>query len=428
MQFSKGLVTLLLGTCTLVGAHQPESSEKKIASNAEFSLQNLINVNKIPSGWALGESAVLEEGRIRLTPKTKSKGSLWEKNPYPLDKSFTLEWTFRSVDYAGDTDGGLSFWFISASKSKPLAGKSFFNGPSEFDGLHVLIDKNGPVSSTLGARLNDGTQSFTKENVHESTFASCLMGYQDSSVPSTVRLTYDRGNSLLKLQVDNRVCFQTRKVQIPQGDYFIGATADNSNTPESFEILKMKLYDSVIEESLIPNVNAMPQPKVMTKVVNKETGQESLLEKDVFDAQHDEVSNFELYKKLDKVEGKILANDINSLEDRLDDLARTQAELLKYVAHLSQNLQNAGSSSGSSKGDDDGNYKDFFSVNEKLEQMLDEQRKIREASRSSGSAGSHIDEIAGKLAIWILPLIVIMLVMAYYTFRIRQEIVKTKLL
>ncbi|CAR28362.1 hypothetical protein ZYGR_0R00960 [Zygosaccharomyces rouxii] len=410
---------LLIGS--VVNAHGSESSKNDNEKlNADISLPDLLSVNKLPSNWIVGEDANLEQGRMVLTPNKASKGSLWQRNNYKLKNGFTVEWTFRSVEFSGKSEGGLAFWIVNPASYKNN-DKKLYDGPSKFDGLQLLVDNNGKLGSSISAQFSDGSVALKKQDIYDKSFASCLMGYQQSSVPSTARLTYSReDDNLLKLQIDNRVCFQTRKAQFPQGDYMIGVTADNAQTTESFEILKMQFYDGVIQDSLIPNVHSMAQPRVYTKVVDKNTGQETLLEKEAFDAQSDKFSNYDLFKKLDRLEGKVLANDIVSLDKKLDEILSVQEELIKYVAQLVMQKQD---SEGGSE-----NFADFISMNEKLEKMLREQEKVRETTRSSSQAGPHVDEIASKLAVWLLPLMVIMLIMAYYTFRIRQEIVKTKLL
>ncbi|GAV54772.1 hypothetical protein ZYGR_0AS00950 [Zygosaccharomyces rouxii] len=410
---------LLIGS--VVNAHGSDSSKSDDEKfNTDISLPDLLSVNKLPSNWIVGEDASLQQGRMVLTPRKGSKGSLWQRNNYKLKDGFTVEWTFRSVDYSGKSEGGLAFWIINPASSKN-DDKMLYNGPSKFDGLQLLVDNNGRLSSSVSAQFSDGSAALKKQEIYDKSFASCLMWYQQSTVPSTARLTYSRDDdNLLKLQIDNRVCFQTKKAQFPQGDYKIGATAENAQTTESFEILKMKFYDGVIEDSLIPNVHEMVQPKVYTKIIDEKTGQENMLEKEVFDAQSDKFSNYDLFKKLDRLEGKVLANDIFSLEKKLDEILSVQEEMVKYMTQLVIQRQDSGDGSES--------FADFISMNEKLEKMLREQEKVREATRSSGQAGPHVDEIASKLAVWLLPLLVIMLIMAYYTFRIRQEIVKTKLL
>lgn len=418
----------LVASVYVASAHTDvKSDDSKL--NEALSLPNLISLSKIPSSWVPDDSTILEEGRVRLTPQRGTKGSLWEKGNYRLEDSFTLEWTFRSVDYDGKSEGGLSFWFLNSNGRNDLKDKSLYNGPSKFDGLQLLVDNNGVLGSTMRAQLNDG-ETYTKQDIYDRTFASCLMGYQESSVPSTLRLTYDRSdNNLLKLQIDNKVCFQTRKIQFPVGDYRIGVTADNANTPESFEILKMAVYDGPIEDSYLPNVRQMGQPRVLTQIIDNDTGEERVMEKEAYDIENDKVSNYELYKKLDRVEGKILANDINTLVERVDNLQKTQEELLQYLAQLTHGATvGKGKGESSTTNEDKSKYGDFMAINEKLEKMLVEQERIREANKLAGNSGSHIDDIAGKLALWLLPLIFIMLVMAYYTFKIRQEIVKTKLL
>lgn len=410
---------LLIGS--VVNAHGLESSksdEEKF--KADISLPDLLSIKKMPSNWMVGEDASLQQSRMILTPRKGSKGSLWQRNNYKLKNGFTVEWTFRSVEYSGKSEGGLAFWIINSAGSKN-DDKMLYNGPSKFDGLQILVDNNGALGSFVSARFSDGSAALKKEDVHEKSFASCLMGYQQSSVPSTARLTYSReDDNLLKLQIDNRVCFQTKKTNFPQGDYKIGVSADNAQTTEAFEILKMKFYDGAIQDSWIPNVHSMPQPKIYTKVIDPNTGQENLLENDAFDAQSEKFSNYDLFKKMDKLEGKVLANDIVSLEKKLDEILEIQEEVVKRMTQLV--IQRQDSEGGSDY------FGDFISMNEKMEEMIKEQQKIRDATKTSGQAGPHVDEIASKLAVWLLPLLVIMLIMAYYTFRIRQEIVKTKLL
>lgn len=41
----------------------------------------------------------------------------------------------------------------------------------------------------------------------------------------------------------------------------------------------MKLYDGVMEDSLIPNMNPMEQSPVVTKVINSQNGEEIFKEK-----------------------------------------------------------------------------------------------------------------------------------------------------
>lgn len=403
-----------------------------------YSLPNLItNGNSIPSNWETKDSAKLDEGRFILTPSKSSKGSLWLKPILKDLESFTVEWTFRSLNYQGKHSGGLSFWFLG-DVDKIGNDQKLFNGPSKFNGLQLLVDSNSQVSQSIHAQLNDGSKNLldSNEKIYDKSFASCLMGYQDSTVPLTLRVSYDSdSNNMLKLQVDNKVCFQTRKIKLSnilQKGLKIGVSADNSDSIEAFEILQMKFYNKIIEDALIPNVNAMSQPKLLTKIIDEKTGTEKIVDKEVLDSQNKHMSSFELYKKMDRLEGKIMANDINILEEKINNILSIQQTLIKELSILTKSIQNNNNNNmNKEESNDNDQFKDFLSMNEKLEKMLNEQAKIREATKlaqANREAGPQIDEIVSKLAVWLIPLIVIMCIMAYYTFKIRQEIVKTKLL
>lgn len=400
----------------------------------EYSLPDMVHAKSIPANWELQDSASFTEGRVILTPKEGSKGSMWLPAIKPatvLKDAFTLEWTFRSINFVGTSPGGLSFWVLNEEK---LQNKALYNGPSNFNGMQVLVDNNGRLHDSIKAQLNDGTEAFSREKINVNTFASCLLNYQESAVPLTVRLTYDsKDDHFLKLQIDNRVCFQTRKVKFDLSKPFkFGVSAENSKgSPESFEILKMKLYNGVTQESLIPNSNAMSQPQVVAKVIDESTGKEKLISKEELDASKSKLTNYQLYKKLDNIEGKIIANDIKILEDKMSEIIRVQDGLNSYISHLNAILDRSKNADGDKTEANKDAFKDFFSVNEKLEALLDEQQKIREITRhgNSGTLGSQaIDQIAAKLLVWLVPLGLIMVILAYYTFKINQDIKKTKLL
>lgn len=426
----------LIALSALVRAHSSGADAESAQMEPEFSMADLVHQRDVPAGWTRQGDAILEEGRFRLTPKKSTSGSLWWAESHDLHSSFTVEWTFRSTGFTGKSEGGLAFWAIDGS-ADTNRDKGLFGGPAKFKGLQLFVDNNGPVGPSIRAVLNDGSAPLKREQVYEQTFAYCLMGYQDSSVPTSARLTYDKNdNHLLKLQIDNKVCFQTRKVKLPPGSYKLGYSASNADNNESFEILKVKFFNGPIEDSYIPNVHAMPQPKLVTQVVDKETGKKEIVEKEVFDSQQDKITNYELFKKLDRVEGKVLANDISSLEQKYTQLMKSQEDLLMYITQLTQSISrlaaeghiNDNKKSGGSPEESAEPFKDFFALNDKMEKIWLEQQKIREQTKHHQNASASMDDLARKLALWLFPLVAIMCVMAYYTFKIRQEIIKTKLL
>ncbi|CDO92896.1 unnamed protein product [Kluyveromyces dobzhanskii CBS 2104] len=400
--------------------------------DASHSLPDLIHMDAVPSDWKTSGALLLEEGRLRFTPEASSQSSIWHNTGYQITDSFTMEWTFRSVNFIGKSEGGLAFWLVD---EKSVGGNSLFGGPDAFDGIQILVDSNGPVGSSIRGVMNDGSEKLTEQNIYDHSFGYCLSAYQDTTIPTTIRLSYDRkNNNLLKLQVDNRVCFQTRQIQFPnKAKMIMGITAKNDANKESFEVLKIHTHNGLTKEVTIPNVNPMEQPRLVTKIINKDTGKEDVVETDFMKMKGlaSRVDNYELYKKLDKIEGKILANDISVVNAKLVGILENQASQLRKLEHLSTTLDIIIASMGKEGAVNTESFKDFFAMNDKLEQLLQDQAKVREATKKSMENGGHsvsVDEIVKRLLIWILPLIFIVLVMAYYTFRIRQDIVKVKLL
>ncbi|AMD20181.1 HDL563Cp [Eremothecium sinecaudum] len=397
--------------------------------NNDFSLSELVHITDLPSQWKLLNDAVFDEGRVILTPKSGSKGSLWNANNYKIDRGFTIEWTFRSVGYFGKSKGGISFWLLNNAKGdNPLPNES------KYDGLQILIDNYSNLESTARAVFSDGTKQLTRDDMYDQTFGSCLLSYQSSSVPMTLRLSYDPAQTMLKLQIDNRVCFQTKHVKLPTSNYRIGVSATNDETTESFEILKHKVFDGLTTGAKLPNLKAMGQPHLVTKRINYETGEEQLVEASPLEVSGSDFSNVELYKKIDRLEGKVLANDVSHIANIVKNLLAAEQENAKRIAAMEKFLEVLVSKSGDENKDISGSkelYKDFYQVNQNLEKLFEEQQKIREANKrheALANSGPHADEIVAKLIIWLIPLGIVMIIMAYYTFRIRQDIVKAKLL
>ena len=430
---------LLFSSSQLASSHtDPHSDSHHDGLIEDYSLKNMLGLSKLPDTFITEGSSRLEEGRLILTPGTNTRGSLWLGNVLPIDQSFTIEWTFRSVGYSGKTTGGLSFWFLNDWSSD----NELYGGPSKFSGLHLLVDNNGAYGPALRAQLSDGSVKTGKGDINKEFFAACLFPYQDVATPTTLRLSYDIGdNHLLKVQIDNRVCFQTRRVRlIPREagtqSVQLGVSADNGDgNNEAFEILGVRVFDKVVDQAYIPNVHQMPQPKRVTKVINKGTGEEKLLDKDTFRSKYaNDVSNYELFKKLNRIEGKVLANDISNLEATLDGMIDVQDKMIESVAQFNLLVEqwNLGMGPDSASTKDLANeFKDFLSMNEKLEKLLESQEKLREETRreleaESQEGGNYYSSITKKMAMWLIPLSVIMSVMTYLTIRTRQDLKKLK--
>ncbi|KAL3229834.1 Protein EMP47 [Nakaseomyces bracarensis] len=424
------LVWLLLSF--VVSAHVVDKSGSvDQVLKKEYSLLDLVHSTKLPPQWEVRDSAILEEGRIVMTPKKGSKGSVWLKPKFQTKDSFTVDFIFRSINYSGKSEGGMSFWLLD-SKSETTG--DFHSGPSKYDGLQILLDNQSKYGPSLHNILNDGSMTITQENVYNSAFSSCLMAYQESTIPFTLRLTYSaRQNNLLKLQIDNKVCFQTRNIQLQDGDYRIGVSADNGKTDESFELLLVKVYDDVLNRALEPNLKAMPQPKTVQKIINKNTGTSSLREKDIFDSKKSNVGVMDIYKKMNKLEGKVLSNDNSKVYEMLEVLNSEQKKMLSALTELSSalsRLKDAEKVTLKSKGNaaEKQEYSEFTKMNTKLAKVLAEQQEIRNLHKNQQILVDHSPELLNRFFWWLAALVILILVLAYHTYKIQQEISKTKIL
>lgn len=418
--------------CLVVSAHViNKSGGDDTVLKKEYSLLDLVRSTKMPPNWYVSDDAVLEEGRIIMTPKKGSKGSAWLKPKFPTRDSFTIDFIFRSINYNGKSDGGMSFWIVDGKSSTT---GSFHNGPSNYNGLQMLVDNKSKYGPALHNILNDGSKTITKDNVYSNAFASCLMGYQESTIPFTMRLTYSaRESNLLKLQVDNKVCFQTRNVKFDDGDYQIGVSADNGDTDESFELLVVKIYNDVLEKALEPNLKAMPQPKTVQKIVNQKTGKSSLKEKDIFDNKKSNIGVMDVYKKINRLEGKVLSNDASKIFEILDELTEEQRKMSSALTELASiliRLKNVEKSELKSKNSviDTEEYSQFTKMNSKLAKLLAEQQQIRKLNKNHQQDIYHSPELLNKFFWWLAALVILILVLAYHTYKIQQEIAKTKIL
>lgn len=412
-----------------------------------FSLPNMIDLLELPKGWQLSDNAVLQDGRVILTPQKHTRGQLWlptfavsellvgdnSHNSDTSDGSFTMEWVFRSINFNDISPSSLNFYMI-LDDLYDTRDHSLANGPSKFNGLSLMINNNGKFADSISAIINNAENTITQGSIDQMAFTQCLLDYQDSAVPITLRLSYNPSdNHLLKLQIDNRVCFQTRKIKLwdtlrdDQRKVKFGVTANNADTVENFEILRVKLFHGLNDATQIPNVKQLPQPIVVRKSIDKTTGMEKTTLRDQFEIKHKDLNNYHLWKKLDLIEGKLLASDINSMIEKLDELTKYQDTLYEELVELSNNFA---SQKDVSQLDSINEFDSFMKINDKLSQLLTEQEKIRDMNKHSSSTNKigHYSphEVVKKLLYWISPFVILLFIMAYHTFRIKQELSNTK--
>lgn len=158
---------------------------------------------------------------------------------------------------------------------------------------------------------------------------------------------------------------------------------------------------------------------MVTKVINSQTGEESFREKMPFSDKEESITSNELFEKMNKLEGKIMANDIDPLLRKMNKIVENERELIQRLRPLLDLKKTAIS---------DDSFQDFLSMNANLDRLIKEQEKIRQDAKLYGKQTKGHDEIFSKISVWLALLIFIMITLAYYMFRINQDIKKVKLL
>jgi mannose-binding lectin 1 len=195
------------------------------------------NPDKIEGFTTHGQPSPPEilSNKIILTPvyAGNQRGSIWSEKPL-TNADWVADVDFRASgpERAG---GNLNIWLVSGGQG--TVGSSSIYTVGKFDGLALVIDQHGGSGGMLRGFLNDGSKDYGQHhNVDELAFGHCAFAYRNLGRPSQIKLR--QNERVFKVEVDGRVCFESDKVRVPQGNYF-GISAATPDQPDSFEIFKL---------------------------------------------------------------------------------------------------------------------------------------------------------------------------------------------
>lgn len=224
------VINLTLLTSTLALAQD-------IAKDFSFGYDKGISPNSfgIPGWTILGEGHVpqLLSDKVILTPPygDNKRGALWTEQ-----KSQLQEWTVQLDFRAGGTDrasGNMALWY-AADGAQAVSTSSIYT-VGKFDGLALVVDTASGTQKIRGF-LNDGTTDYRSHpNVDSLAFGHCDYNYRNLGRASSLLLKATA--SSLEVLIDNKPCFSTPKVSLPQ-NYNFGLTAASGGPPDSFEAFK----------------------------------------------------------------------------------------------------------------------------------------------------------------------------------------------
>jgi mannose-binding lectin 1 len=381
-----------------------------------------------------------------MTPKASSRGVL--KNPLPLDyDSWTIEAVFRSVGAHGPHGGAFALKYAVETTRNVIWDK--------FDGLQVVVDTNSNMGSAVHAFLDDDTVDLSElgENKYDAAFGSCLLNYQDSQVPTTLRISYYNG--YLVIQANNRICVKTNKVKLPFG-HKISVLTESGSVHEQFELLRLKTYAGVISEVSDNDGLSAAQPKVVTEFVQlDDMGEEvNKIEVDKSASKKTEVHTSDILEILDNVQksNKEIIDQFSSMQSKilalssgssgsndfsyLDDQNKKIKQLHNEIMVLSQKIDTL-----------DGNINSFnaeinkvVSVvnrlnNDNVNQLRDNEHSITELSKKvdylvlseKEREANPVHDVINGLKYLLLPVLLTTFGLCFFAFRLRHDI-KTKLL
>ncbi|KAF1356598.1 putative lectin family integral membrane protein [Delphinella strobiligena] len=188
-------------------------------------------------GWHLsGENHIpqLLSDRIILTPPAPgaARGAAWAETTV-VHPEWSAEVEFRASGQERGS-GNLQIWFVKGGKD--AVGQSSVYTIGKFDGFVLVIDQYAGRAGSIRGFLNDGSASFRDHhNVDSLAFGNCEYAYRNLGRPSKLRI--ENGHNGLKVEIDDRTCFASDKVNLPPGNYF-GVSAATAENPDSFELNK----------------------------------------------------------------------------------------------------------------------------------------------------------------------------------------------
>lgn len=173
--------------------------------------------------------------RIILTPPApgNTRGAVWADQPNQY-RQWVADVDFRAN---GPERGGgnLNIWLAKRGDQDVTSSSIYTVG--RFDGLALVIDQHGGSGGMIRGFLNDGTIDYrTHHSVDSLAFAHCNYAYRNLGRPSRLKLR--QTSQTFKVEIDDRLCFESDQITIPPGNQF-GITAASADNPDSFELFKM---------------------------------------------------------------------------------------------------------------------------------------------------------------------------------------------
>ncbi|EER32705.1 hypothetical protein CTRG_03130 [Candida tropicalis MYA-3404] len=475
----------LLFILQLVSAVVPNVGRisSQVAPNPHYSLPNLLTIDSKTdiNNWEISENIQFDNGRLLLG----QSGSIWNKYKIPTsNKQWTIELVFRSTGLDADKvylENGLTVWLVNDNEGNNIP-------TNVFDGFK--IEMNNKEQPGLKLYNNDGSQEISTDLNH--ALGQCKFQYLESNVPFTLRLSYDENkwfkiqvDNNLCFKTDqvkipfNDILFGITSDVSPQSQ-------------EQYEILGLKTWEKLTEDATDDhglmigdeikidvknqvkddddnnnnNNNNEVKPghireslmeraqRVRQEMLKKQQEEDAQLQNQEFSQQGGNGASFDLIiSKLNQLE--ISVNTLNNLEEDAEIIAinnkikelNNAQEVLKstvddtkkavqdleqtLVRQYSQMLDAIGQLNQKVIGEVREQHSGMEELSKKVDLLMNNHKEISyqyqnaKESDSPNGVGTTVD----VLMKWVLfPLMLILLVLVVFVYRLRHDIKHSKLL
>ncbi|EGW33977.1 uncharacterized protein SPAPADRAFT_54220 [Spathaspora passalidarum NRRL Y-27907] len=452
-----------------------------------LSLPNLLDIKGLSElkAWQTFGNIRYDVGRLLIDSSTVGKsqgqGAIWSRNDLTnADSEWTIEYIFRTSGTARDLTysdvNGLSLWLVDPVHTFQLPRLSYdnFGGPSSYDGFQFLISNEGRP----GVKIfnNDGSKPGSTKS--KDAIGDCQFHFLDSSVPFTIRISYSKAKSWFKVQVDNNLCFKTNKIEFPKTKFKFGMTGKVAQgSSEVYEILGLRVWDHLTEDAIDdhgllndgdskgdtativvkkpePSGPAQVRQSLMEKARQhreemKKQGHNPPAHQQQQQPQHIPTASGdmrEINSKLDQLESlvKHLQSSINKQETQIhdakqnsmlqkhaiDDITKSVTDLKSVIAEqYSQLLQAVAQLNQKVIGEVREQHYGMEELSKKVDLLMANHKEVayqyeRETQSVKPSAG-----FMDVMISWILvPLVIILLLLLVFVYRLRHDIKHSKLL
>ncbi|KAF3938335.1 hypothetical protein ABW19_dt0210094 [Dactylella cylindrospora] len=190
----------------------------------------------IPNFIVVGNPQILSD-RVILTPPApgNQRAAIWSDHSNH-NEDWELHVPFRASgpERAG---GSLTFWYTLRGAS--TTGTSTIYTAKPFEGFALVVDSSEGTGKIRGF-LNDGSTDYSIHHHPQSlAFGQCDVAYRNLGRPSDLKILYKADHGI-KVELDDRLCFESDKVSLPK-NYRFGVSAASAENPDSFEIFGLKV-------------------------------------------------------------------------------------------------------------------------------------------------------------------------------------------